>query len=120
MQYLLSLWMEEMPMNDLPEEQVREMMAPWFEYNEALKSAGVYVSGDQLTPSASATSISTATGERVVTDGPFAETKEQMMGYYQIEVPDLDAALDWAAKVPSAAYGTVEVRAVVDNSSQGA
>jgi hypothetical protein len=119
MQYLLSLWMQEMPMDDLPAEQVGEMMAPWFEYNEALKAAGAWVGGDQLTPSASATSLSTATGERVVSDGPFAETKEQMMGYYLIDVPDLDAALDWAAKVPSAAYGTVEVRAVVDR-SQGA
>jgi hypothetical protein len=119
MQYLLTLWMEEMPMDELSDEQRGEMMAPWFEYNEALKTAGAWVGGDALTPSASATSLSTASGERVVTDGPFAETKEQLMGYYLIEVPDLDAALDWAAKVPSAAYGTVEVRAVVDY-SQGA
>ncbi len=79
-------------------------------YTKALADAGVMVGGAGLQPPPLATTIRLRDGKRQVQDGPFAETKEQLGGYYVIEVPDLDQALDWAARCPSAATGGVEVR----------
>ena len=90
----------------------------WFEYTEALKAAGVHVAGEALHPTSEATTVRVR-GERIVTDGPFAETKEWLAGFYIIDVEDLDAALDWAARMPNIAYGTVEVRPVVDFAMAG-
>jgi hypothetical protein len=79
-------------------------------YTKALTEAGVMVGGAGLQPPPLATTIRLRDGKRQVQDGPFAETKEQLGGFYVIEVPDLDRALDWAARCPSAANGSVEVR----------
>jgi hypothetical protein len=79
-------------------------------YTKALADAGVMVGGAGLQPPPLATTIRLRDGKRQVQDGPFAEAKEQLGGYYVIEVPDLDQALDWAARCPSAASGSVEVR----------
>lgn len=85
----------------------------YFALNRRMKEAGVMVAGDALHPSATATSVRKR-GDRVETmDGPFAETREHLGGYYIIDCPDLDQALHWAAQIPGAAYGTVEVRPVV-------
>jgi hypothetical protein len=95
-------------------------MQEWFGYTQAMAEAGVLVSGDPLHGIESATTITTQNGGTVTTDGPFAETKEVLGGYYLVDVPDLDAALAWGAKAPIARYGSVEVRPVVDMESLGA
>lgn len=92
-------------------------MNEWFAYTEALEKAGALVAGEALQPVATTTSLTMRDGERIVTDGPFIEAKEVLGGFYVIDVADLDAALDWAAKVPSAPYGTVEVRPIMDVSA---
>ncbi|WCB96632.1 hypothetical protein DSM104299_05397 [Baekduia alba] len=85
----------------------------WFEYSQALQEAGVMVAGDGLQPGDTASTVRVRDGETLVTDGPFAETKELLGGYYVVEVDDLDAALAWAAKMPNIAFGSVEVRPVM-------
>jgi hypothetical protein len=79
-------------------------------YTKALQEAGVIVGGAPLKPPHTGTTVGQREGKRHVQDGPYAETKEQLRGYYEIEVPDLDRALDWAARCPAAATGAVEVR----------
>jgi hypothetical protein len=81
-------------------------------YSEALKSAGVLVSANRLRPSATATTMRTTNGKTQVLDGPFADSKEQLAGYYLIDVPDLDAAMSWAGRCPGVQHGVVEVRAI--------
>jgi hypothetical protein len=88
-------------------------MAAWFAVTEAMQKAGVYVGGEALHLTTSATTVRVRGGDTVATDGPFAETKEQLGGYYVLDVPDLDAAVEWAAKLPSAPRGSVEVRPVM-------
>jgi hypothetical protein len=85
----------------------------WSAYVAALTKAGIVVSGAGLEPPATATTIRIRNGKREVQDGPFADTKEQLGGYFVIEAPDLDAALEWAARSPSASCGSVEVRPVL-------
>ncbi len=86
----------------------------WMAYSQAMSEAGAMRSGDALQPIATATTVRVRGGERVVSDGPFAETKELLGGYYILEAPDLDAALDWAAKAPNIEHGSVEVRPVMN------
>ena len=81
-------------------------------YVGALRDAGVFVAAEQLTHTDTATSVRIRGEDRLLTDGPFLETKEHLLGFVLIDVPDLDAALEWAARMPAAAIGTVEVRAV--------
>lgn len=81
-------------------------------YTRAMKDAGVLVAAEQLTHTDTATSVRVRGEDRLLTDGPFMETKEHLLGFILVDVPDLDAALEWAARMPVAAFGTVEVRAV--------
>src|SRR4051794_6771310 len=81
-------------------------------YTEAMQKAGVLVGGERLRPTASATTVRVRDGKTQVLDGPYADTKEQLGGYYMIEVPDIDAALAWAARCPGAGTGSLEVRPV--------
>lgn len=85
----------------------------WGAYTKALKEAGVMVGGNALHPSHAATTVRIRGGQRDLHDGPYADTKEHLGGYYIIDVPDLDAALEWAARNPAASSGAVEVRPVV-------
>ena len=86
----------------------------WVRYTRAAREAGALVAAEQLTHSETATSVRVRGGDRLITDGPFMETKEHLLGFYLVDVPDLDAALDWAARMPVAANGgTVEVRAAM-------
>ena len=84
----------------------------WNAYIGALYGAGVVIKGDALQPPAAATTVRLDGGKRLVQDGPVAATKEQLGGYVVIEVPDLDAALSWAARCPAASHGAIEVRPV--------
>lgn len=98
------------PMSDTPEGQAE--FAHWMSYSAEMAQAGAMKAGDALHPAETATTVRVRGGERVVSDGPFAETKELLGGYYLIDVPDLDTALDWAAKAPHIERGSVEVRPV--------
>lgn len=91
-----------------------EYMGAWAAYSAALAEAGALVSGEALQGTEVATTVKIRDGQRVVTDGPFIESKEVIGGYYVIDVANLDEALDWAAKIPNAHFGTVEVRPVME------
>ncbi len=84
----------------------------WLDYTIALRESGTLIGAEQLDQADTATSVCARGGQRLLTDGPFMETKEHLGGFYLIDVPDLDTALDWAAKMPIMRYGTVEVRPV--------
>jgi hypothetical protein len=112
-QYMLLLFSDP---SQGPAEGSPEAMAQWQAwgtYTQGLKDAGAFVSGEPLEPPTTATTVAVRNGDRVVTDGPFAETKEWLGGYYVIEAADLDAALDHAARIPNVGYGHVEVRPVM-------
>ena len=112
-QYMLLLFADP---SQGPAEGSPEAMAEWQAwgtYTQGLKDAGAFVSGEPLEPPTTATTVAMRNGDRVVTDGPFAETKEWLGGYYVIEAADLDAALDHASRIPNAGYGHVEVRPVM-------
>jgi hypothetical protein len=111
MKYMLLIYVDEAKGAALAKEiGVAQMSAPYMAYAEALQKAGVIVGGDRLQPTTAATTVRVADGKTKVLNGPYAETKEQLGGYFMIDVPDLDAALSWAARCPGAAHGTVEVR----------
>ena len=113
MRYLLLLHVEESGWGRLTPAQQTEGMAAYGAYNDALERAGALVSAGRLAPSAAAVGIRTVGGRPVTMDGPFAETKEQVGGFYLIEAPDRAAALGWAERCPAAGHGTVEVRQVL-------
>jgi hypothetical protein len=94
-------------------EQLEQEMPKWMSYTQELQESGAMVAGDALHPAPTATTVRVRDGETVISDGPFAETKEALGGYYLVDVPDLDGALAWAAKIPNVTYGSVEVRPVV-------
>lgn len=112
MKYMLLIFGNEAGMKAASKEQMGEMMAAYGAYTEAMKKAGVMAGGDPLQPSTTATTVRVAKGKTEVLNGPYAETKEQLGGYYIIDVPDLDAALSWAARCPGASYGAIEVRPI--------
>jgi hypothetical protein len=99
---------------DNPEGPQRE---DWSAYTQALIEAGIMVDGAGLQGVETATTVQVRAGERLLTDGPFADTKEHLMGFYVIDVPDLDTALEWAAKVPNVRTGSVEVRPVMPDAA---
>lgn len=110
MKYMLLIYSEEAPeLAQTPEEGER-MIAAYMAYAEALGKAGVMVSADRLRPTSTATMVSVANGKTEVLNGPYADTREQLGGYFLIDVPDLDAAIAWAARCPGASHGRIEVR----------
>ncbi len=110
MKYMLLIYGNEAAAQAASKADMAEIMAAYGAYTEALQKAGVMVDGNRLQRSTSATTVRTNAGKTNVLDGPYAETKEQLGGYYMIDVPDLDAALSWAARCPGASTGAVEVR----------
>jgi hypothetical protein len=112
MQYLLSIYADESVFQQMTPEQQQQGYAAYMAYTEALKASGAWVGSNRLRPSSTATTVRTADGKTQVQDGPFADSKEQLGGYYLIDVPHLDAALSWAGRCPAARHGTVEVRAI--------
>ena len=114
MQYMLILTepAEEFAKRNDPQ-QAGEYWGAWGAYIAAIRAAGIIVNGDGLLPPETATTLRVRNGKREVQDGPYANVKEQLGGYFVIEVPDLDTALDWAAKSPSAHCGCVEIRPVM-------
>jgi hypothetical protein len=117
MQYLLMLYSDESQWGRMAEAEQQQGMAAYMAYTEALKKAGSLVNSNRLQPISSATTVRVANGKQQVLDGPYADSKEQLGGYYLIEAPDLDAAIAWAARCPGSGHGTVEVRPVWDMSA---
>ena len=109
MQYLLLIYGDENRWQNVSDEERGPIMQRWIAYTDELREAGALLAGDALQPTSTATTVKFEKGETLTTDGPFAETKEQLGGYYLIEVESIDEALDWASKMP-VADGKVEVR----------
>ncbi len=112
MQYLLMLYAEEKGWERMTPEQQQQGMAAYDAYTKALKEAKVHVGSNRLRSVADATTVSMQDGKSRVLDGPYADTKEQLGGYYLIDVPDLDAAIAWANRCPGSGHGIIEVRPV--------
>jgi len=110
MQYILMLYARESGWSELTQAQQEQAMGAYDAYTEALKNAGVLKGVNRLQSTSTATTVRVANGKSQVLDGPYADSKEQLGGYYIIDVPDLDAAISWAARCPSASHGLVEVR----------
>jgi len=112
MQYLLLLYANEAGWSNMTKLEQERGMAAYAAYGEALKAAGALQGSNRLQPIATATTVRKTNGKAQVLDGPYADSKEQLGGYYLIDVPDLDAALSWAARCPGAGHGVVEVRPI--------
>ena len=110
MDYLLLLYSDETRWPQMSRDEQQQGIAAYTAYTEALRKANVYKGSNRLAPTASATTVQVANGKPKVLDGPYADSKEQLAGYYMIDVPDLDAAISWASRCPGASHGTVEVR----------
>jgi hypothetical protein len=112
MQYMLLLYSDEKAWNTFSPAEQEAGVAQYIAYGEALRKAGAYVGSDRLRDTTDATTITVANGKTQVMDGPFADTKEQLGGYYIIDVKNLDEAISWAARCPGASHGHIEVRPV--------
>ena len=114
MKYLLMIYADESAWPKQTAEEQQRVMGAYYAFTEAVQKAGPYKGGEALHPTTTATTVRVKDGKTITTDGPFAETKEQIGGYYLLECKNLDEAIQWAAKIPGAAYGSVEIRPVVD------
>jgi hypothetical protein len=112
MQYLLMLYADEAGWGKMTPAEQQQGMAAYMAYTEALKKAGAWIGSNRLQPISTATTVKITNGKQQVVDGPYADSKEQLGGYYLIEAADLDAAIAWAARCPGAGHGTIEVRPV--------
>ncbi len=113
MRYLLLIYGDENGGADMSESEQQARMQEWFQYTESLRSAGVMEGGEALQPTPTATTVVDDGGKPLVTDGPFAETREQLGGFYMVEARDIDEAIALASRIPGARTGSIEVRPVV-------
>jgi hypothetical protein len=120
MKYLCLIYEDEKAWQQLPKEQSDAIMGEYFAFTDDIRKSGQYVAGDALHPTQMATTVRVRNGKTSTTDGPFAETKEQLGGYYLIDAKDLNEAIQVASRIPSARFGSVEVRPVVDFSQMPA
>lgn len=111
MQYMLLIYLDENALNDTEREQCYAESA---RFAQQLNASGQYLVSSPLHPTSTATSLRVRDGKRLVTDGPFAETREQLGGFFLIDVQDLDQAIDIAGKIPAGKWGTVEIRPVME------
>lgn len=114
MKYMLLIYHEEKAWDGLTEAERQQMYEDYRKFTEDIIASGNYVSGSELHPVATATSVRVRDGKQLSTDGPFAETKEQLGGFYLIEANNLDEAIGIAARIPSARAGTIEVRPLAE------
>jgi hypothetical protein len=119
MKYMLLLFGDENAWETSSEQDLEAEMARYERYDRELNEAGVFVSGEGLQPTPTATTMRIVGGERILTDGPFAETKEQLGGFYVLECKDLDDALAWAERCPASGDGSIEIRPVMDYEALG-
>jgi hypothetical protein len=120
MKYLCTIYGDESQWSSVTPEQMNEVMEAYGAFSEEAGQAGVILAGEGLEPTSSATTVRVRDGERMLTDGPFAETKEQLGGFYLLECDSLDEAIEWASKIPGATSGSVEVRPVMNYDGAGA
>jgi hypothetical protein len=120
MKYLCLIYENEKNFETLSPADGEAIMNEYFAFTEGIRQSGQYVAGEALQPTATATTVKVRNGKVSTTDGPFAETKEQLGGFYMIEAKDLNEAIQVAAKIPSARHGSIEVRPVVDFSAEAA
>ena len=113
MKYLLLIYDSEASMAAMPEAEQGALFEGYMDYTRAIRKSGNYLGGEALEPVATATTVRVRDGKTVTTDGPFAETREQLGGYYLVEAKDLDEALALAARIPSSRYGCIEVRPIM-------
>ena len=113
MKYLLSIYGDEAADAKKSKEEVEREMAAYFAYTNDGRERGVILAGDALHPSTTATTVRVRNGEVLTTDGPFAESKEQLGGYYIVDCKDLDEAIDWARRIPHASQAGVEIRPIM-------
>lgn len=112
MQYLLLIYRSEAEVAKISPADLSAMYGEYFKFTQEIRDSGNYLGGNPLKPTTTATTVRVRDSKRVVTDGPFAETKEQLGGYYLIEAKDLDQAISIAARIPGARYGSIEVRPI--------
>jgi hypothetical protein len=110
MKYMLLMYFDEKVAQGFTPEQYQEANKAWKSLYGEMQAAGVLEANSGLSPVSTATTVRVRDGKNLVADGPFAETHEQLGGYYLLNCKDLDEAISWAAKIPSAQYGTVEIR----------
>ena len=113
MQYLLLIYRNEAELGDMTADDRKKMTAEYGVFTQSIIQSGHFKAGDGLQPTTTATSVRVRDGKIMTTDGPFAETREQLGGYYLVEAKDLDTALGVAARIPGAKTGTIEVRPVM-------
>src|SRR5690349_7952252 len=118
MRYVCLIYDDEKKLAGMSKADADSFMGEYFQFTEDIKKSGQYVAGEALQPINSATSLRIRSGKLSTTDGPFAETREQLGGFYLIDARDLNEAIQIASRIPSARTGTVEVRPVVDFSAQ--
>jgi hypothetical protein len=112
MQFAILIYSSEEAMQNAQPAAMNEMIAAYGAYTQAIKASGILLGSNRLRPTAAATTVRMSEGKTQVLNGPFAETKEQLAGYYLIDVADLDTALSWASRCPGAGAGSVEVRPI--------
>ena len=111
--YMALIYATEGPM-DPSSPETQKMFAAYGAFTEEVQKAGVMKGGDGLLPTTMATTVRVRDGKAATTDGPFAETKEQLIGYYELHCKDLDEAVHWASKIPDAARGSIELRPILE------
>jgi len=114
MQYLLTIYIDESAVDAVPPEQGVKVTEAYEALTAELKQSGVFLGGEGLQRTSTATTVRVRDGEPLLTDGPFAETREQLGGYYLLNVADLDEAIAWAKKCPGARTGKIELRPVME------
>jgi len=114
MKYLLAIYENEKQWESLPQAESKQIIDEYRAFTDAIQKSGNYIAGEALQPTTAATSVRIRDGKRLTTDGPFAETREQLGGFYLVEAKDLDEAIAMAARMPSARWGTIEVRPILD------
>jgi len=112
MKYMLMTWVNENGWAKMTKAEQEQGAAAYMAYGEALKKAGVLAGSNRLQPTSASTTVRITNGKSQVLDGPYVDTKEQLGGYFLIDVKDLDAAISWAARCPAAGHGVVEVRPI--------
>ncbi|MCY1017457.1 YciI family protein [Pyxidicoccus sp. MSG2] len=119
MRYVLAIYENEKVWETLPKDEAERVMGEYMSFTDSIRKSGNYKAGEALQPVATATTVRIRDGKRLTTDGPFAETKEQLGGFYLIEAENIDQAIAIASRIPAARTGSIEVRPVVDFTKQG-
>ena len=118
MKYLLLIYSDEKADANVSEAEMAAWMDEYNAYTDALQKSGIMLAGEALQPTATATTVRVKDGKKITTHGPFAETKEQLGGYYFVNCNNLDEAIEWAARCPGARVGSIEVRPIMDFSEE--